>query len=162
MINQKTTKEQKSNPAEEKVIQEFTEKTLKSFADRRASSQPSVEKVDGKDCEIQWRFFINHFFFIERGKWLHDESFPEYMSLVKRRNDKDDELITVNINFPDKWTVLSVDTKTWGENWNEEVDSSEEAVICSMIAYLFDQGYIVADIENDEEDLEAAEFEEIG
>ena len=81
------------------------------------------------------------------------------MSLVKRRSGKDDELITANINFPDEWRVLSVDTKTWGENWNEDVENTEEAVIHSMIAYLFAQGYIVPDVETDED--ESAGDEEV-
>ncbi|HLM60265.1 MAG TPA: hypothetical protein VK308_05660, partial [Pyrinomonadaceae bacterium] len=134
-----------SSAARGQAVGKFIEKSLEAFAGRKTYT-PIVEKVDGKDRTIAWRWFINHFFFIERGSWAAEDLHPEYMALVKRQNGEDTELVTANINFTDSWRILSVDTKTWGENLTADVECSEEAVIRAMIKFLFDREYMIADL----------------
>lgn len=150
MIKVTTGNKPADHAARRQVIEKFIEKSLTRFAERK-SAAPVIERVEGETRTILWRWFINHFFFVERGR-IGDS--PEYMSLVRRQgaDAPEEELVITNINLPDKWRVLSANTKTWGQHLFADVERNEPAVIRAMIGFLFDQGYIVADVENGDED----------
>ena len=138
------------NKSRQRAVEKFISKKLLSFAGRDPSAPPIIDVIDGKNRTAHWRWFINHFFFIERGRI---EKEPDYMALINKRGTEEIELVFANINLPETCLVLSSDTKTWGENWFEDVERTEEAVISSMLEFLFDGGYIIADVGNTE-DLE--------
>jgi hypothetical protein len=145
MTSIEPTKKKPLSRARRQAIENFIEKSLISFAGRKPRP-PIVEQIEGKERTTGWRWFINHFFFVERGSF---NGSPEYMSLVSKRGGTEKGLVFANINLPDKWRILSADSPTWGEHLTDDVECSEEAVIRSMIGFLFDRNYIVATSEDE-------------
>lgn len=120
-----------------KVVQEFIEKFLKSFAAKKPFSPAT--KIG--DRVIQWQMPVKGFFFIERGKEITPENAPEYIAVLKREMNADIELLRCESSQDETKWIFTAEKKD-GKPQAAAIECTDEAAIGIMIGYLFGNGYI--------------------
>ena len=133
---------------EREAIAEFVKKKLAAFADLKANQ---------KEAEANYKLFLNHFFFVERGA----DGDQKYIALVKRAKSKEKTLVMANVNLGSDWTVMNVNARNWGNEWYQTVARRDEEVISSMCEFLFAKKLIVIDEVQDEAVGKTPEIESI-
>lgn len=128
MNNQTDTQTKK----EKQAIDAFIERKLIAFGERKQVEPFIIKGEEGDNSKVIWRFFLNHQFFIERGNFARREAagdpYTEYIRVVKRENNGEIECA--------EQVIL-------------EDAPSEEAIIRSMIEFLFKENLIVVATEDD-------------
>lgn len=164
MINIAPGKEKDMSAARTRVIENFIEKCLTSFNARKLF-MPVTEPESG-DRIVEWRFFINHFFFIERGREKSSADARDYLALMRREGNAEIELGRGESGENGTWNFPPGSLNA-GVSLSTSIERTDAAAISRMISYLFTSGYIVADTEDweiqpDENSTEAEELTVIG
>jgi len=155
-------KEKKFSPAETIAVKNFINKAITAFNQQK----PFPPATKAADSVIEWRLFLNHFFFIERGRETKAGASAGYIAVLQRTKDADTELWRAEALGDGRWSFLSAPDEIRGQKVLSSIEGTDEAAIAIMISYLFHNNYIVADVDDDDvddsDDLDASELEIIG
>ena len=159
-IPEKTVELLNELPAKRETIEKFIEKTLRRFA--RRELQRELSSVESFQKKVDWQFYINHFFFVERGDCLcgtcRHNKVSGYLALFQATGDRRRELAQVQIKPTATWCVTdhiadsNCSISSAAAGWQAEIPPDERAVIGNMIEFLFERGFItVVPAETDDE-----------
>lgn len=94
-----------------------------------------IEEIEGHKVFVEWRVEINEEWFIERGHNTKEVNHASYISLVRKAENKETEVLLCNNNFSDSWRLLNVDSAQWGDKLLIDIEPNDEAAIKAMTDY---------------------------